>query len=604
MQFQEARYCGGTEKVCFMEIRNLTEKKIKGIAASPGLACGPAYLFSQKAFEVPCYTIPEEQLELEVHRFERALLTTRHQVSRIRNEVAEKLGEDEATIFDAHLMVLEDKALIDETIKEIREHQFNADWSFDQVIRRFIEAFLRIDDDYIRERITDIKDVSQRVLRNLLGHSTAGVTVIPEKRVLIAEDLSPSDTALVNPDQILGMVTDYGSQTSHAVIMARSLKIPAVVGLHDFTQQVHPNDMVLLDGYEGIVVLHPTEATLEHYRELQKRRESIEKLFLKVQDLPAETLDGEKVIIRANIEGVEDVPNVHKNGVEGVGLYRTEFLYLKNAHYPSEEEQYHVYREVVEKMSPHPVTIRTLDLGGDKVLSMEGARQKEDNPFLGFRAIRFCLKHPNIFKAQLRAILRASAHGKVRVMYPMVSGVEELRAANVLWRDCMAELKREGIEFDPDVQVGSMIEIPSAAYTVDILARECAFFSIGTNDLIQYLIAIDRVNDRIAHLYKPSHPAVLRTIAMIVKGGRESGLSVSICGEMAGDPVYAPLLLGLGVSELSMSPSSIPAVKYLVRNMKMEDARNLGQRVLKMTDPDTIYREIKAFYQSCLKGLE
>ncbi len=580
------------------------EKKIQGIAASPGLACGPAYLFFQKTFEVPCYNIPREQLPQEIQRFERALLTTRSQVSRIRNEVAEKLGEDEATIFDAHLMVLEDKALIDETIKEIESSCHNADWAFDQVIRHFIEAFQKIDDDYIRERITDIKDVSQRVLRNLLGHSTAGVATISEKRILVAEDLTPSDTAMINAEQILGLATDYGSQTSHAVIMARSLKIPAVAGLHDFTQMVRANDLVLLDGYEGVVFLNPTEATLEHYREVQKKRDSIEKLFQKVRDLPSETLDGERVNLRTNIEGVEDIQNVQRSGVDGVGLYRTEFLYLRNASYPSEEEQFAVYREVAESLSPHPVTIRTLDLGGDKILAMEGSRLKEDNPFLGFRAIRFCLKHPHVFKTQLRAILRASAYGKIRIMYPMISGVGELVAANRVLEECREELTREGVAFDREIPVGSMIEIPSAAYTADILAKECDFFSIGTNDLIQYLIAIDRVNDRIAHLYQPAHPAVLRTIAKVVESARAAGLTVSVCGEMAGDPVYAGVLLGLGVTELSMTPSAIPPVKYLIRNMRMSDARNLATTVLSMTDPEMIFAEIEAFQRNCLRGLE
>ncbi len=587
-----------------MESKSLQEKKIQGIAASPGLACGLAYLFFQKTFEVPCYHIATDQLPQEILRFEKALLATRVQVSRIRNEVAEKLGEDEATIFDAHLMVLEDKALIDETIREIETSGNNADWAFDQVIRRFIEAFQKIDDDYIRERITDIKDVSQRVLRNLLGYATAGVSTITEKRILVAEDLSPSDTALINPEQILGLATDYGSQTSHAVIMARSLKIPAVAGLHDFTQMVRTNDLVLLDGYEGVVYLNPTEATLEHYRAVQKKRESIERLFQKVRDLPSQTLDGVSVDLRTNIEGVEDVENVRRSGVEGVGLYRTEFLYLRNAHYPSEEEQFEVYRQVAEQLNPHPVTIRTLDLGGDKILSLDGYRQKEENPFLGFRAIRFCLKHPQVFKTQLRAILRASAYGKVRIMYPMISGLDELRSANQILEECRQELTSEGIAFDPNIPVGSMIEIPSAAYTADILARECDFFSIGTNDLIQYLIAVDRLNDRIAHLYQPAHPAVLRTISRIVEGAKGAGLKVSVCGEMAGDPIYAGLLLGLGVSELSMTPSAIPPVKYLVRNMRMSDARNLASTVLAMTDPECIFKEIESFYRHCLRGLE
>ena len=428
------------------------------------------------------------------------------------------------------------------------------------------------------------------MLQNLLGHSSQNLSQLVEKRVVVANDISPSDAAGIDSSQALGIVTDSGSKTSHAVIVARSMKVPAVVGVRDLTKQVQPGDWLLVDGYEGVVILNPTQQTLFRYEQIQIQKKGFEQRLLEANRRPAVTLDGVTVTLRANIEKVDETALVKEYLADGVGLYRTEFLYLNAGHIPSEQEQYLAYKEVAEALSPAPVVIRTLDLGGDK--PMAGHKHlfpKEDNPFLGYRAIRFCLDHPEIFKDQLRAILRASAYGDIRIMYPMISGREELARANAVLAECKEELKAKKIAFNAKLQVGSMIEIPSAAITADLLAKDCDFFSIGTNDLIQYLLAVDRVNDRIAHLYEPTHPAVIRMLKSIIDEAHKQKIKVSVCGEMAGDAIYTPLLLGLGVDELSMTPPLIPAVKYLLRSMKLSDAKKLADEALTLTSAKEIF---------------
>ena len=395
----------------------------------------------------------------------------------------------------------------------------------------------------------------------------------------------------------LAIVTDSGSRTSHAVIVARSLKIPAVVGMRDLTARVHSGDRVLVDGYEGVVILNPTEQTLLRYGRIRTEKKTFESRLQAASRLPSETLDGVHVVLMANLEKVEENGSARESPAEGVGLFRTEYLYLNSSHLPGEEEQFATYQAVAAAFAPRPVVIRTLDLGGDKPLEgIPGLTHHETNPFLGFRAIRLCLEHPELFKEQLRAILRASAFGRVRLMYPMISGVDELARAAAILDEAKEELRKRKVDFDERMEVGSMIEIPSAAVTVDLLARHCQFFSIGTNDLIQYLLAVDRGNDRIAHLYEPTHPAVLRTIRSVVVEAHRRKLPVAVCGEMAGDPVFASLLLGLGVDELSMAPPLLPAVKFLVRSMKMSDARQLAVAALAMSDPKEIYARAEAFY--------
>ncbi|HSY54472.1 MAG TPA: phosphoenolpyruvate--protein phosphotransferase [Opitutaceae bacterium] len=575
---------------------------MQGISASQGISYGQVFLYEKSDVEVPSYHVDPDKRVAEIARFEQALLTTRQQIAKIQDEVEKNLGVDEARIFDAHLMVLEDQALIGETIRAFEKTGSNIETCFNQVASRYIKAFDEIDDEYLRERAGDLRDVAQRVLQNLLGQAINNLSRLADKRIVVANDISPSDSASIDRSQALGIVTDTGSKTSHAVIVARSMKIPAVVGVRDLTKKARNGDWAILDGYDGVVVLNPSEKTLFRYGQIQIQKKSFEQRLLEASRQPAITLDGEHVTLMANIEKVTETAQAKEYSAEGVGLFRTEYLYLNSARIPTEQEQFLAYKSVAEALAPHPVIIRTLDLGGDKPMaSAPELFPKEDNPFMGFRAIRFCLEHVNIFKDQLRAILLASVYGRVRLMYPMISGVEELDRANAVLAECKAELRQRGQPFDEKLAVGSMIEIPSAAVTADILARKCDFFSIGTNDLIQYMLAIDRVNDRIAHLYEPTHPAVLRMLKHIIDQAHNAKIKVSVCGEMAGDPVFAPLLLGLGADELSMSSTLLPAVKYLVRAMKLSDAKALVEEALTMEDPKKIHAKFDAFYRERVK---
>lgn len=579
------------------------EKVFKGIAASPGVAHGPVFLFLKKDLEVPRRKIPPEDREDEIARFEQGLMETRRQIGAIRAEIEEKLGEEEAAIFDAHLLVLEDRALIEDTVREVAESGYNIEYSLQTIAQRYIEAFSHIDDAYIKERVSDIRDVTQRLLKNLLGRKDPDLTRMGAESILAARDITPSDAANLGSDRVRGIITDLGSRTSHTVIMARSLNVPCVVGLHNLTAELRSGDMVLVDGFDGIVVVNPSESSLFRYGEIKTAREAIEKRFEKAKKLPAVTRDERSLKVLLNIEGNEPGSVLDESGADGVGLFRTEWLFLRVAGYPSEEEQFEAYKNVVERFNPRPVTIRTLDLGGDKNPHGSMADYREANPFMGFRAIRFCLEHPDVFKMQLRAILRASAFGKVKVLYPMISSCEEVVAANELLEECKEELNREGHAFDSGIQRGAMIEIPSAAVITDLLAEHSDFFSIGTNDLIQYLLAVDRVNDRIAHLYEPNHPAVMRALEFIFRAGREREIPVSVCGEMAGDPLYAGLLFGLGASELSLTWNMLPEVKYLVRRMSLADAGDLARAVVAAREPKTIERLLREFHEDVI-GLD
>jgi phosphotransferase system enzyme I (PtsI) len=580
-----------------MDSNAKSEVVIQGIAASKGIAYGQAFLYLQSELEIPRYTVDPDKRIAEIARFEHALVITRQQISQIQVQVTKNLSEEEALIFDAHQMVLEDQALIGETIRDFEKSGLNIETCFNTVAERYIKAFSEIDDEYLRERASDIKDVTKRVLHVLLGQAATSLTELVDKRIIVAHDISPSEAAGIDRSAALGILTDAGSGTSHAVIVARSMKIPAVVGTRDLTKRIKNGDWLMVDGYDGVVIVNPTEHTLFRYGKIQKAKKSFETRLMSVNELAAETLDGIAITLRANIEKPDEVALVKQYRAEGVGLYRTEFLFLSSAKMPTEEQQYAAYREIVAGLAPAPVTIRTLDVGGDKPLP--GDPQligPEANPFMGLRAIRMCLENPELFKTQLRAILRASAHGAVELMYPMISGTEELDRANALLEEARLELKQRGQAFDAKMRVGTMIEIPSAAIAGDLLAEKCDFFSIGTNDLIQYLLAIDRGNNRIAHLYDPSHPAVIRTIKQIVDAGHAKKLKVCVCGEMGGDSFYVPLLLGLGVDELSMTPTLLPSVKFLIRAMKLSDAKKLAKDALAQTDPKKTHQLIEAFY--------
>src|SRR5580693_5013031 len=557
------------------------EVRFQGIGVAPGIARGVVFIHHPDDEEPPKRRVDDSEVAKEIVRFESALIATRAQILEMQQRIAEAIGAKDASIFDAHLLVVEDRTLIDEVLRNLEREKFNVEFIFAEVANRYARTLSEIDDPYLRERAFDIHDVTRRVIRNLLGRSTKTLGTIDLPQVVVAHNITPSDTATLNRQLVLGFATDVGSRTSHTAIMARSLNIPAVVGLKDISQRLHPGEHILLDGTNGVVILNPTDQTLWEYGEIEIKLEHVEEVLTGLRDTASTTADGRRVILSANIELPEDVPLVIEAGAEGIGLYRTEFFFLNKSDLPSEEEQYIAYRAVAEAILPQSVIIRTLDLGGDKFLS-HSHLPTEINPFLGCRAIRFCLERPDIFKAQLRAILRVSALGNVRIMFPMISGLSELRQAKEILETCKAELREEGKPFQEDIEVGIMIEVPSAALVAESLAREVAFFSIGTNDLIQYTIAVDRVNERIAHLYEPTHPAVLRLLKMIADAAHANKIWVGVCGEMARDVALIPLLIGLGMDELSVGSTSVPRVKMAVRSLAVPECQQLVSDALQL----------------------
>ena len=558
------------------ESQSKGEKSFRGIPVSAGVCRGKILLLGRPRPPITKVHLTEAEVAQEVERLEKALVQTRHQILEIQRKVSEGMGAQEGSIFDAHLLVLEDRTLLDEIVRVIREEKVNAEHAFHTVAERYAATLAAIDDEYLRERATDMRDVTTRVLNNLLGlEEEADLRHLKEPCIIVSHDLTPSKTAQLDKRYVLGFATDVGSKTSHTAIMARSLRIPAVVGLKDASSQVASGQYALLDGLNGVLVVNPSDQSLFEYGQLILRQATLQQRLGDLLTLPAVTLDGHRVLLNANIEQAADAEQVKANGADGVGLFRTEYLFLNREHLPGEEQQYEAYREAAVALKPLPVVIRTLDLGGDKFLA-HMQMPSELNPFLGWRAIRISLQERDIFRAQLRAILRASAEGNLKVMYPMISGLDELTQANALLEEYKAELRLEKTPFDEKLEVGAMIETPSAAIVAESLAKRVKFFSIGTNDLIQYSLAVDRLNEKIAHLYEPTHPAIVRLVKTTVEAAHKHQIPVSVCGEMAGDPVLAPLLLGLGVDELSAAPSLVPSLKFLIRRLRLSEARDLA----------------------------
>jgi len=565
-----------------MSDKGRQEIQFEGAGVSSGSAFGKIHVVRDDLDDVARYRISPSQVPDEIGRFETALIQTRMQILEMQQRIAESIGAKDAAIFDAHLLVVEDRTLIDEVLRKLETDLCNVEWVFQEVATRYAETLNKIDDPYLRERALDIQDVTKRVIRNLQGKAPKTFLGLSEPHILVAHNLTPSDTASMNRERVLGIVTDLGSRTSHTAIMARSLNIPAIVGLHDITAKLETGQHVLVDGTDGLLIVDPTPETLAHYAEIESRRARVVAQLKELRETRSTTRDGRHIVLSANIELPEDVDAVEANGAEGIGLYRTEFLYLNRNTLPTEDEQYETYRKVAERVRPDPLIIRTFDLGGDKLAPGTVDITDELNPFLGWRAIRFCLENVDIFKTQLRAILRASAVGNVKIMFPMISGLDELRHAIAVLAECREELYSSKIDIGKKIEVGAMIEIPSAALSANVLACEVDFFSIGTNDLIQYALAVDRVNEKIAHLYKPTHPAVLRLLKMIADAAHASDIWVGVCGEMAGDVALIPLLLGLGMDELSASATLVPRVKRAVQSLAIPECQELVEETLKL----------------------
>ena len=561
---------------------------LRGIPVSQGVSQGRVVVLNRSRIVPAKAGFETDDQAKEEARLKTALAETRKQILAVQGKLRDELGAKESLIFDAHILVLEDPAMLEEVNRQIREDHLTPEYAFFTASEKYAKALSAVDDSYLSERAADIRDVTQRVLGNLMGQpQRAGVGDLTEPCIVVANDLTPSDTAQLDPAKVLGFVTEIGSRTSHTAILARSLQIPAVLGLGDAIEELKPGHSVLLDGFNGSVIISPSHQSLFEYGQLVERQTSIEESLNEIRKEPAQTIDGHTIILSANIERAADVEAVRKSGAIGVGLFRTEFLYINRSDLPDEEEQFQVYKKVAESLAPEPVIIRTLDLGGDKLLS-HVTMSAEMNPFLGWRAIRLCLEEKDLFRIQLRAILRASLFGDLKIMYPMVSGMDELEAANALLDECREQLRAEGIAFSDSLDIGVMIETPSAAMIADSLAKRVQFFSIGTNDHIQYSLAVDRLNEKIAHLYEPTHPGILRLIKTTVDAGQAQGIWTGLCGEMAGDLAMVPLLIGLGVDELSVAPSMVPRVKMLIRSVEVAKARELAEFALNSDSPKEI----------------
>ncbi|WFD09210.1 phosphoenolpyruvate--protein phosphotransferase [Tepidibacter hydrothermalis] len=552
---------------------------IKGTNASPGIALGKALVLEHNEIVIEKKTI--DNIELEQKKLTDAINKSKEELTKVKEKALVELGAEKAEIFEAHLLVLQDPELVDSTLNKIKDEKINADYAFNEVKNMFVSMFESMDNEYMKERAADIKDVGNRVLRHILDIKFVDLSTLEDEVVLIAHDLTPSDTATMNKKKVLGFLTDIGGRTSHTAIMARTLETPAVVGLKNITETVKDGDYVIFNGETGEVIINPDENTINEYKDLKEKFEKEKKELESLKGQESKTLDGRHVELAGNIGTPNDVQGLINNDAEGVGLYRTEFLYMNRSEFPTEEEQYESYKAVLESMNPKPIVIRTLDIGGDKELSYL-EMDKEMNPFLGYRAIRLCLDRQDIFKTQLRALLRASVHGNLRIMFPMISSLEELLSAKEILESVKSDLDKEGIDYSKNIEVGMMIEVPSAALISDILAKHVDFFSIGTNDLIQYTTAVDRMNEKIHNLYNQFNPAVLRLIKMVIDNGHKEGKWVGMCGEAAGDKRMIPILLGMGLDEFSMSPISILPARKLITSLKYEDMKPVAEKVVSM----------------------
>jgi phosphoenolpyruvate-protein phosphotransferase (PTS system enzyme I) len=580
----------------------LSEKVLNGIPATGGIAIGPAHIYHPEGFTTARRNLKIEEVEAEIKGYRTALEKTRAQIFELEGKMKEKLGEEHAAIFHAHQVVLDDPLFTTEIPLAIQARHLNAEFLLHESIQKFQTVLDSIEDSYFRERGVDIQDVVNRLIKNLTGREKDELNKLEREVILVAEDLSPSDTVNMPTEFIKGFCTDIGGRTSHVAIVARSLGLPAVVGMKNVTALVQEGDLIVVDSNKGVVVVNPMPQTLKQYQHLKEKFEAFQRSLEVLRTLPATTPDGHRITLAANIEVPQELEETARHGAEGIGLFRTEFLFLERSGIPTEEEQYEAYRQLAVKTGVNPAIIRTLDLGGDKFMSQLNTI-RESNPFLGLRAIRLCLKQPALFKTQLRAILRAAAFGPIKIMFPMVSNFSEVREAKKLLDECALELQREGKKFRREIEVGAMIEIPSAAIMADLLVQEVDFLSLGTNDLIQYTLAVDRVNEAVAYLYDPLNPAILRLIQLTVDACHDAGKWVGMCGEMAGDPQLVPLLLGMGLDEFSVSVSVIPEIKKVIRGMPFKKAKEIAKAALKKKTSDEVFQLIRENVPPELKTL-
>lgn len=566
--------------------------ELTGIIASPGIRIGRAYIYKTTDIIIPKYSIDESDVESEIARVRESLKRTKEDITAIQEQISHSLSRDMADIFTSHLMVLDDPLIIQKTQDKIASEKRNAEWVINDITLELIQSLNTIKDDYLRERIIDISDINKRLINNLQKRHTLSPSDLREEVILFSKDLTPSDTAMLNKNYILAFVTDKGGRTSHTAIMARALEIPAIVGAIDATSKVRDGDIVIVDALHGKVIVNPTEQQIEEYTRYREDLKKLDSELAELTHLPSKTLDDHEIFILGNIEIPEEMGIIRDHGAQGVGLFRSEFLFLDKA-LPDEDRQFNEYKSVVDFFNPLPITIRTLDVGGDKIYAYTNS-YKERNPFLGCRAIRFSLENEQLFRTQIRAILRASNFGKVRMMFPMITTVEELIKSRSIVYECMNELRKKKIPFDENIEIGIMIEVPSAIINADILARYADFFSIGTNDLVQYTLAVDRISEKIAYLYNPLNLAVLRMLRMVVETAERNNTPISICGEMAGEPKYAMLLIGLGFRVFSMGPAYMNQVKRIIRSVSAEECRRLVDELLASEKTDEIESKMHA----------
>lgn len=567
---------------------------ISGIPASPGIVFGKALVLKEEKIVLDMQKIKDSQVEEEIARFYAGREAAVEQLNSIKERAYQSLGEEKAAIFEGHLMILEDEELEEEIIDYLRSNHVNAAVAANVVIDQQVAILSEIDDEYLKERAGDIRDIGNRLIKNILGMHIVDLGEINEEAILVAYDLTPSETAQLNLDKVLGFVTDIGGRTSHTSIMARSLELPAIVGTNNVTELVNTGDFLILDALNNVVYVNPSQEDIQRLKALQAKLADEKAELAKLKDLPALTLDGHRVDVVANIGTIRDIEGAERNGAEGVGLYRTEFLFMDRDQLPTEEEQFIAYKDVVEAMNGNLVILRTMDIGGDKELPYLDL-PKEMNPFLGWRAIRIALDRREILNAQLRAVLRASAYGKLAVMFPMIISVEEIRELKSVIEELKVELRNEGKAFDENIQIGVMVETPSAAVNAKFLAKEVDFFSIGTNDLTQYTLAVDRGNELISHLYNPMSPSVLSLIKQVIDASHAEGKWTGMCGELAGDERATVLLLGMGLDEFSMSAISVPRIKKLIRNVNYQDAKLLAEKALQQPTAAEIERLVIDF---------